>query len=65
MKRTDENLKFIIRATKAITRSIYVRAEFDHRLTSEQCEQLRVLERARKNAYCNLNQNRMRKFGKG
>lgn len=64
MKRTDENLKFIIRATKEITHSIHVRAKFDHRLTLEQCEQLHVLERARKNAYCNLNQNKMRKWGK-
>jgi hypothetical protein len=65
MKRTDENLEFIIRATKEITRTIYVRAKFDHKLTLKQCEQLRVLERARENAYCNLNQNKMRKFGKG
>lgn len=65
MKRTDENLKFIIDATKEITHTIHVRVKSNHRLTLEQCEQLHVLERARKNAYCNLNQNKMRKFGKG
>ena len=63
MKRTNESLKFIIGASREISRSIYIKAKIEHQLTLEQCEQLRVLERARKNAYCNLNQNKMRKWG--
>lgn len=65
MKRTNESLKFIISASREISRSIYIKAKAEHRLTAKQCEQLRTLETARKNAFCNLNQNRMRKFGKG
>ena len=65
MKRTNEALKFIISASSEISHSIYVKARAEHRLTNEQCEQLRTLETARKNAFCNLNQNKMRQFGKG
>lgn len=65
MKRTNELLKFIISASREISHSIYLKAKIEQRLTAEQCDQLRTLENARKNAYCNLNQNRMRKFGKG
>ena len=65
MKRTNESLKFIISASREISHGIYVKAKTEHCLTAEQCEQLRTLETARKNAFCNLNQNRMRKFGKG
>jgi hypothetical protein len=65
MKRTNESLKFIIGASREISYGIRLKAKTEHQLTIEQCEQLRTLETARKNAYCNLNQNKMRQFGKG
>ena len=65
MKRTNESLKFIISASHEISRDIYKKVKREHHLTAEQREQLCILECAKRNACCNLNQNKMRKFGKG
>lgn len=63
-KRTPETLRFIISGANEITHSIHVKARAEHRLTTQECEQLRVLETAKRNAHINLNQAKMRTWGK-
>lgn len=64
MKRTDEQLRFIIEGCREIKRGICVKTRTEHRLLPIECEQLRDIERAKRNAYVNLNQAKMRKWGK-
>lgn len=63
-KRTADTLRFIIKGADEITHSIHVKAKAEHRLTLAECEQLRTLETAKRNAQINLNQHKMRTWGK-
>lgn len=64
MKRTEKQLRFCLETGTEVAKSIYRRAKHDHRLTYEQVEQLREVERMCRNAHVNLNQLKMRKWGK-
>lgn len=64
MKRTDEQLRYIIKSAKELTHDIHVKARATHSLTLIECEQLHTLEVAKRNAQINLNQSKMRKWGK-